>query len=115
VFGEPGQAAVCGFAEDEPGGAVLGIALELMRDVRRRRVGNMMAVEFHRAGAVGAAELGVIVDEGFGNGLELPERFIAAAELEAPALHLTLVDFFGFDCHGVLLEEVISFWLLIAS
>jgi hypothetical protein len=63
----------------------------------------MMTVDFDRTGAIGAAELSVVVDKGFGDGLELPERFIAAAELKAATLDLTLVDFFGFSGHMVLL------------
>ena len=81
VFGHARQAAVGGLAEDKAGGAVLGVALELVRDVGWRRVRNMVAVEFDGAGAVGAAELGVGVDQGFGDRLELPEGFVAAAEL----------------------------------
>jgi hypothetical protein len=103
VFGETRKATVRGFAEDQAGGAVLGVALELMRDVGRRRIGDMVAVQFDRASAVGAAKLGVVVDESFGDRLEFPEGLIAAAELETPAFDLTLVDLFGFGCHEGLL------------
>jgi hypothetical protein len=67
-----------------------------------------MAVDLDRAGAVGAAELGVVVDEGFGDGLEFPEGFVSAADFEAAALDLTLVDFFGFGGHDVLLGGACS-------
>jgi hypothetical protein len=53
-----------------------------------------MAVEFDGTGAVGAAELGVVVGEGFGDGLELPEGLVASTQLEAAAFDLALVDFF---------------------
>src|ERR1035437_8370693 len=85
VFGEAGLAAVGGFAEVEACRAILGIALELVGDVGRRRVGHVMAVDLDGAAAVGSAELGVVVVEGFGDGLELPEGFIAAADSEASA------------------------------
>ena len=62
MLGEAGQAAVGGLAEVEAGGAVLGVGLELVGDVRRGRVGDVMAVQLDGAGAVGAAELGVVVD-----------------------------------------------------
>ena len=100
VLGHAGLAAVGGFAEVEAGGAVLGVGLELVGDVRRGRVDDVAAVELDRAGAVGATELGVGVRDGFGDGLELPEGFIAAAGLEAASFDLALVDFFGFGCLG---------------
>ena len=59
-----------------------------------RRTGDVMAVQLDRAGAIRAAELGVVVDEGFGDGFELPEGFVATACLEAAAFDLALVDFF---------------------
>jgi len=94
VLGEAGLAAVSGLAEEEAGRAVLGVCLELVGDVRGRRSGDVMAVQLDRAGAVGAAELGVVVDEGFGDGFELPERLIPTTDLEAAAFDLALVDFF---------------------
>jgi len=100
ALGEAGAAAVGGFAEEGPGGAILGVGLELVGDVGRGRVDDVAAVEGDGAGAVGAAELGVVVDEGFGDGLEFPEGFVAATEFEAATLDLTLVDFFGFGGHG---------------
>jgi hypothetical protein len=67
VLGEAGLAAVSGLAEEETGWAVLRVGLELVGDVRRRRVGDVMTVQLDGAGAVGAAELGVVVNEGFGD------------------------------------------------
>ena len=103
VGGEAGLAAVGGFTEPEAGGAILGVCFELVGDVGRRRVGDVVAVDFDGASAVGAAELGVVVDEGFGDGFEFPEGFVAAAGFEAAAFDLTLVDFFGFGGNVVLL------------
>jgi hypothetical protein len=94
VLGEASVAAVGGFAEEEAGGAVLGVALEFVGDVRRRCVGHVVAVDLDCAGAVGAAELGIVVGESLRDGLEFPEGFVAAAELEATTLDLALVDFF---------------------
>jgi len=94
MLGEAGLASVGGFAEVEAGGAVLGVGLELVGDVWRRRAGDVVAMQLDGAGAVGAAELGVVVDEGFGDGFELPERLIPTTDLEAAAFDLALVDFF---------------------
>ena len=94
MLGEAGLAAVGGLAEVQTGRAVLGVGLELVGDVRRGRAGKVMAVQLDRAGAVGAAELGVVVDEGLGDGFELPEGLVATAGLEAAAFDLALVDFF---------------------
>jgi hypothetical protein len=94
MLGEAGLAAVGGLAEEETGGAVLGVGFELVGDVRRRRAGDMMTVQLDRAGAVGATELSVVVDEGFGDGFELPEGLVSTADLEAAAFDLALVDFF---------------------
>jgi hypothetical protein len=99
VLGEAGLAAVGGFAEEDAGGAVFGVALELVGDVGRRRVGHVVAMDLDRAGAVGAAELGVGIDECLSDGLELPERLVATAGLEAAAFDLALVDFFRFGGH----------------
>ena len=49
VFGHAGLAAVRGLAEEEPCWAVLGVALEFVGDVGRRRVGHVMAVDLDRA------------------------------------------------------------------
>ena len=79
VLGHAGLAAVGGFAEVEAGGAVLGVGLELVGDVRRGRVDDVAAVELDRAGAVGAAELGVEVNDRLGDRFELPEGLVASA------------------------------------
>jgi len=94
MLGEAGLAAVGGPAEVEAGGAELGVGLELVCDVRGRRSGDVVAVQLDGAGAVGAAELCVVVDEGFGDRLELPEGLVTTARLEAAAFDLALVDFF---------------------
>jgi len=115
VFGHAWLAAVGGFAEDEARRAVFGVALEFVSDVGRRGSGCVVAVELDRAGTVGAAKLGVGVDEGFGDGLEFPEGLVSAAEFEATAFDLALVDFFGFSGHDGLLLEVVSCWLLVVT
>jgi len=102
-LGHAGLAAIGGFAEVKAGGAVFGVGLELVGDVGRGRIGDVAAVEFDRAGAVGAAELSVRVGDGLGDRLELPEGFIASTGLEAAAFDLALVDLFGFRCHLELL------------
>jgi hypothetical protein len=114
VLGHARLAAVGGFAEEDAGGAVLGVALELVGDVGRRCAFDVMAVDLDGASAVGAAELGVGVDEGFGDGLELPEGFIATAYFEAAAFYLALVDFFGFGGHGVLLGDAVAVGLTVS-
>jgi|ERR1035441_4110187 hypothetical protein len=99
VLGEAGLATVGSFAEEGAGGAILGVGLELVGDVGQRRVDDVAAMEPDGAGAVGAAELGVVVGESFDDRLELPERFVATAKFEAAALDLALVDLFGFGGH----------------
>ena len=62
MFGHAGRAAVGGFAEEDAGRAVLGITLQLVGDVGRRRVRHVVAMDLDGASAVGAAELGVVID-----------------------------------------------------
>jgi hypothetical protein len=100
VLGHAGLAAVGGFAEPDACGAILGVGLEFVRDVRRGCVHDVAAVELDRAGAVGAAKFGVRVGDGFDDRLELPEGFIAATQFDAAPLGLALIDLFGFDGHG---------------
>jgi hypothetical protein len=99
VLGEAGLATVGSFAEEGAGGAILGVGLELVGDVGQRRVDDVAAMEPDGAGAVGAAELGVVVGESFDDRFELPERFVATAKFEAAALDLALIDLFGFGGH----------------
>jgi len=68
------------------------------------------AMQFDRSRAVRAAKLCVRVDQGFGDGLQLPERFITTADLEPSAFDLTLINFFGFGCHVELLYCCVRFW-----
>jgi hypothetical protein len=87
-------AAVGGFAEADAGGAVLGVGLELVLDVRDG-AGGVAAGDFERAVAVLAAELGVAVGERVGEGLDLPEGLIAvAAGAYAAAFDFALVKLF---------------------
>jgi hypothetical protein len=46
-----------------------------------------------------ATELGVVVDQSYGDRLYLPEWLIASAFFYATTFHFALVDFFAFDCH----------------
>ena len=54
-----------------------------------------MAMELDRAGAVGTAELGVVVGYGFSDRFELPERLVATTDFEASSFDLALVNLFG--------------------
>src|ERR1700733_8724728 len=91
--------AVGGLEEVQAGGAVLGIALELVFDVGGQTVAGAAFDNFDRTTAVFAAELGVVIFEGDGDGLDLPEGLVAAGCADAKALHFALVEFFPFDCH----------------
>jgi len=84
-------AAVGGFAEAGAGLAVLGVGFELVLDVGDG-TGGVAAVELEGAVAVLAAELGVSVDEGIGEGLHLPEGFISAAGADATTFDFALVE-----------------------
>ncbi len=88
------RAAVRGFKEARAGLAVLGVGLELVLNVGDG-TGSVAAVELERAVAVLAAELGIAVDEGLGEGLYLPEGFIAGAGgADAAAFDFALVELF---------------------
>jgi hypothetical protein len=103
VFRHAGLAAIGGFAKVKSRRAILGVTLQLMRDMGRRCALDVMAMHFDRARAVGATELSVCVDDCFRDGFELPERLIAAADFDASAFDLALIDLFGFGRHGRLL------------
>ena len=71
----------------------------------RGAVHDVALVQLHGAVAVLATELGVAINEGFDEGLDLPEGLIAgAAGTDAAAFHLTLVELLGdgrsFGGHG---------------
>jgi len=82
------------------GGAVLGVGFQFVGDVGRGCVSNIAAMELDCASAIRAAEFRVGVGDGIEDGLQLPERLVAATRLKSPALCLALVDFFGFNGHG---------------
>jgi hypothetical protein len=85
----------------QTGGAVLGVALELVLDVRRRRILSIAAEDLQRAAAALATKLRVIVNQGIGNHLYLPERLVTAGGLYTPTLYFTLIKLFAFDCHDL--------------
>jgi hypothetical protein len=68
-------------------------------DVGSRAFWGAAFEDFDGATAVFAAELGVVIFEGDGDGLDLPEGLVAAGGADAKALHFALVEFFPFDCH----------------
>ncbi len=72
--------SLCSRCADE---TLLGVALE----------------ELDGSAAVHAAELGVVVFERDGDGLDLPEGLVTASGTNATAFHFTLVEFFPFGCH----------------
>ena len=73
------------------------------------------AEQLHRAAAIFAAKLRVLVDQRFGDRLHLPERLIPAGGSNPATLHFTLVKLFTFcTCHGFtssLLVESVR-WIL---
>jgi hypothetical protein len=88
--GEAVLAAVGGEVEADAGGAVLGVGLKFMFHVGDR-AGGVAAVQLERTVAVLATELGVAVDKGVGERLELPEGLIPPRGADAATLHFTLV------------------------
>jgi hypothetical protein len=80
------------------GGAVLGVALQLVLDVRDG-TGGVTLVQLQWAVAFLAAELGVAVEDGVGYGLDLPEWLIATAYADATAFHFALIKFLRSNCN----------------
>jgi hypothetical protein len=89
-------AAIGGFLEACAGLAVLGVGLEFVLDVGDG-TSRVAAVQLQRSVAVLAAELGVAVDQGFGEGLYLPEGFISASGADAATFDFTFKDLFRGD------------------
>lgn len=79
-------------------GAVLGVALEFVLDVRDS-AGGVALVQLQRAVALFAAELGVAVEDGVGDGLNFPERLVAAAGTHTAAFYFTLEELLGNCCN----------------
>src|SRR6185437_5012391 len=80
--------------------AVLGVTLQLMLHVRRRRILGMAMEHLERSTAALAPELRIVIYQSIGNHLHLPERLVTAGGFDAPTLHFTLIKLFTFDCHG---------------
>src|ERR1700733_7773818 len=97
--GEPCEAAICGLQEIHARGAVLGVALQLVLDMCGWAVLGAAFEELHRAAAVHAAELRVVVVQSLRDRLYLPERLVAAGSLNATTLHFALIKFFTLGCH----------------
>jgi hypothetical protein len=94
--GDAGGTTIGGFAEEEAAGAVLGVGLEFVLDVGDGAGSEVALVERDGAVAVFATELGVSVDESFGDGFDLPEGFVArAGGANAAAFYFTFIQFFG--------------------
>jgi len=92
-------ASVGGCEEVDARGAVFGIALELVLEVRRETLLGVSFEQLDSSAAVHAAKLGVVVFQSDGDGLDLPEGLVTASGTNATALHFTLVEFFPFGCH----------------
>jgi hypothetical protein len=105
--GAAGGAAVGSFEEAGCGGAVLGVALELVLDVGDG-AGGVALVELQGAVALFAAELGVAVQQGVGYGFYLPEGLIAPGGADATAFNFALKELLGncnnFGGHGAFLR-----------
>jgi hypothetical protein len=81
-------------------GAVLGVAFEFVFDVCGWAVFGAAFVELDGSAAALATELGVVVFEGFGDGLDLPERLVASGGTDSATLDFTLVELFTLGyCH----------------
>jgi hypothetical protein len=82
-------AAVSRFHEASAELAMLGVGLELVLKVRDS-TGGVTAMELERAVAIFAAELGVAVEQGVGEGLYLPEGLIPSTGAYASAFYFAL-------------------------
>ena len=90
------QTAICSFEKVQTVGAVLGVALELVLDVRGWAVFGAALEQLDWSVATLAAKLSVVVFQRDVDGLHLPERFIATGRANAAALYFTLVKSFPF-------------------
>jgi hypothetical protein len=100
VFGGPGRAPIDCVAVVTTGYAVLGVRAQFVFDVWLRATDPVAFKQFDWAEAVFAAKRGVVVDERLGNGFDLPEGLITAANFDTTTFDFTLIDFFAFDWHG---------------
>jgi hypothetical protein len=95
VVGRAGFSTVLGLEEVGAVGAVFGVGAVFVLDVRSGTASLVVLVELDRAAAIFAAKLGVFVDEGVGDILDLPEGFVPSARPDATPLDFTLVDLFA--------------------
>jgi hypothetical protein len=95
VVGRAGFSTIFGLEEVGAVGAVFGVGAVFVLDVRSGTASLVVLVKFDRAAAVFAAKLGIFVDEGFGDILDLPEGLVAPALSDAAPLDFTLVDLFA--------------------
>src|SRR6266478_1427494 len=98
--GGPGLTAIRSFQKVHARGTVLGVALEFVLDVRGRPVLGAAFEDLHRAAAVHASKLSVVILECDRDGLYLPERLVTTSRADAAAFHFTLVKSFSFGCHS---------------
>jgi hypothetical protein len=93
-------AAVCGLEEIDAFRAVFGVALQLVFDVCSWTVLGAALEEFDGSATAFATKLGVVVFEGLGDGLDLPEGLITSRGTDAATLDFTLVELFTLGyCH----------------
>ena len=95
---QAGGAAVRGGVEAGADGAVLGVALQLMFNVRDG-AGGVALVQLQGAVALLAAELGIAIEDSVGDCFYLPERLIPTADTDATAFHFALVKLLRSDCN----------------
>jgi hypothetical protein len=96
---EAGGAAVGGLEEVDAGGAVLRVGLQFVLEMGDGAVLGAALEELERAVAVLAAELGVGIIEGIGDGFDLPEGLVTAGGTNPTTLDLALLEVFAFSCH----------------
>jgi hypothetical protein len=90
--GDAGGTTVGGFAEKEAAGAVLGVGLEFVLDVWNGAGSEVALVELDGAVAIFATELGVSVDEGFGDSFYFPEGLVTGTGgADAAAFDFTFI------------------------
>ena len=94
-------AAVGGLEEVKAGGTVLGVDFELVLDVKRGAFLRATLHDLYGATTVLAAELGVVIFERLGDGLDLPKGLIPATNSHSAAFDLTVKEHLAFSSHSV--------------
>ncbi len=81
-----------------PRRAILAIALQLMLHVRRRSPNRVPPKQLHRAPALLAPKLRVLIHQRLGQLLHLPERLVPTRSPHPATLHFTLVKLLALCC-----------------